>query len=129
MTNDNEADEKWYELVRQINSTLYNSHISTDITTIKYYISNVGKDKDGEDVYWNSTGLTNTQINQLKSDYVEGMKKWNDVYYYSYDGSDNKISDNGSYGLSNGIVVLVDSDIESYLNNTLVFRNPNEDIM
>ena len=39
------------------------------------------------------------------------------------------ISDNGSYGLSNGIVVLVDSDIESYLNNTLVFRNPNEDIM
>ena len=39
------------------------------------------------------------------------------------------ISDNGSYILSNGIVVLVDSDIESYLNNTLVFRNPNEDIM
>ena len=39
------------------------------------------------------------------------------------------ISDNGSYVLSNGIVVLVDSDIESYLNNTLVFRNPNEDIM
>ena len=39
------------------------------------------------------------------------------------------ISDNGSYVLSNGIVVLVDSDIESYLNNTLVFRKPNEDIM
>ena len=32
------------------------------------------------------------------------------------------ISDNGSYILSNGIVVLVDSDIESYLNNTLVFK-------
>ena len=91
-----EDDEKWY--------IFWAYHISENINEIKYYISNVGKDIDGEDVYWNSTGLTNEQINQLKSD-------------------------NGSYVLSNGIVVLVDSDIESYLNNTLIFRNPNEDIM
>ena len=77
-----ENNEKWYELIGITNGVLYNRHLSTDITTIKYYISDVGKDEDGQNVYWNSTGLTNTQISQLKSDYVEGMKKWNDVYFY-----------------------------------------------
>ena len=33
---------------------------------------------------------------------------------------------NGSYILKNGIVVLVDSDIEAYLNGTLVFYNQND---
>jgi len=36
-----------------------------------------------------------------------------------------KSSNNGSYILSNGIIVLVDDDIESYLNNTLVWNNAN----
>ena len=32
-----------------------------------------------------------------------------------------KVSVNGSYILPNGIIVLVDEDVEAYLNGTLVF--------
>ena len=32
-----------------------------------------------------------------------------------------KISLNGSYTLPNGIIVLVEEDIDAYMNNTLVF--------
>ena len=35
----------------------------------------------------------------------------------------NKYSINGSYILPNGIIVLVDEDIEAYLNGTLVFHD------
>ena len=38
----------------------------------------------------------------------------------------NQITINGSYILPNGIVVLVDEDVEAYLNGTLTFYNPNE---
>ena len=38
-----------------------------------------------------------------------------------------KYSINGSFILPNGIVVLVEQDIQSYINNTLVFYNK-EDI-
>ncbi len=38
----------------------------------------------------------------------------------------NQVSLNGSYILSNGIIVLVDEDIEAYLNGTLVFYNKDE---
>ena len=109
VANDNEDDEKWYELIGIDDDTLYNRHLSTDISTIKYYISNVGKDE--QNVYWNSTGLTNTQINQLKNDYVEGMKKWNDVYYYSYDGSGNKIS--------NEVINIIEGTADDY--NLIIF--------
>ena len=37
-----------------------------------------------------------------------------------------KISDNGSYVLSNGVVVLVDEDVEAFLNGTLEFNTYNE---
>lgn len=40
-----------------------------------------------------------------------------------------KISENGSFILSNGLVVLVDEDIEAYMNGTLIFRNNNEDVI
>lgn len=39
-----------------------------------------------------------------------------------------KISDNGSYILSNGLVVLENVDVEAYLNDTLVFREISEEI-
>ena len=35
---------------------------------------------------------------------------------------------NGSFILPNGIIVLVDEDFEAYMNGTLVFINPNENI-
>lgn len=37
-----------------------------------------------------------------------------------------KVSVNGSYILPNGIIVLVDEDVEAYLNGTLVFYDPND---
>lgn len=40
-----------------------------------------------------------------------------------------KISENGSFILSNGLVVLVDKDIEAYMNGTLIFRNNDEDVI
>ena len=38
-----------------------------------------------------------------------------------------KVTANGSYILPSGIVVLVDEDIEAYLNGTLVFYD-NDDV-
>ena len=38
----------------------------------------------------------------------------------------NNVTINGSFILSNGIIVLQDEDIEEYLNGTLVFYNKNE---
>ena len=35
---------------------------------------------------------------------------------------------NGSFILPNGVIVLVDEDFEAYLNGTLIFINPNENI-
>lgn len=40
-----------------------------------------------------------------------------------------KISENGSFILSNGLVVLVDEDIEAYMNGTIIFRNNDEDVI
>ncbi len=37
-----------------------------------------------------------------------------------------KVSVNGSYILPSGIIVLVDEDVEAYLNGTLVFYDPND---
>ena len=36
------------------------------------------------------------------------------------------VSNNGSYILPSGIIVLVDEDLELYLNGTLIFYNRNE---
>ena len=36
-----------------------------------------------------------------------------------------KYSINGSYILPNGIIILVNNDIQSYLNNTLIFYDKN----
>ena len=37
-----------------------------------------------------------------------------------------KVSVNGSYILPNGIAVIVDADVEAYINGTLVFYDPND---
>lgn len=38
----------------------------------------------------------------------------------------NKVSINGSYILPNGIIVLVDEDLDAYLNGTLVFYDKDD---
>ena len=37
-----------------------------------------------------------------------------------------QVTSNGSYILPNGIIVLVDADIEAYLNGTLVFYDKDD---
>ena len=39
------------------------------------------------------------------------------------------VTENGSYILSNGIIVLVEEDIDSYKEGTLVFKDANSEIM
>ncbi len=38
------------------------------------------------------------------------------------------ITENGSYILSNGIIVLIDEDIKAYFDGTLVFHKKDEEI-
>jgi len=38
-------------------------------------------------------------------------------------------TNNGSYKLPNGIIVLVEEDIQSYLEGTLVFNDANSEII
>ena len=40
-----------------------------------------------------------------------------------------QVTDNGSYKLTNGIIVLVDEDIDSYKKGTLVFKDANSETM
>ena len=51
------------------------------------------------------------------------------VGFIEMNGNNVLRTENGSFILSNGVIVLVDDDIEGYLNGTLIFRNNNEDIM
>ena len=38
------------------------------------------------------------------------------------------VSLNGSYIMPNGIIILVDEDIDAYLNGDLIFYDPNENV-
>ena len=40
-----------------------------------------------------------------------------------------QVTDNGSYKLSNGIIILVEEDIQAYKEGTLVFDDANSEIM
>ena len=40
-----------------------------------------------------------------------------------------QVTDNGSYKLTNGIIILVEEDIDSYKEGTLVFKDANSEIM
>ena len=40
-----------------------------------------------------------------------------------------QVTDNGSYKLTNGIIILVEEDIDSYKEGTLVFKESNSEIM
>ena len=38
------------------------------------------------------------------------------------------ITENGSYIRPDGIIVLVDEDVQAYLNGELIFYNPSDDL-
>ncbi len=80
-------DKMWYVLDDSM-------HISHETKTIKYYFEpRTAIEKEGEEVeyyYWN-TNISDDEANAIKTAYANSMKKWNNVYYYSYDSSGNLI--------------------------------------
>ena len=66
----------WYALDRY--SECY--HISHDEFTIKYYFADAD---EGSTYTWN-TDVSTIVAQEIKYRYAKSMKKWNDVYFYSY---------------------------------------------
>ena len=70
--------EKWYELVKN-NIARHIPHSGTNTTEIKYYISPTGE--NSTDITW-SSGISAELSNRIINEYIESMKKWNNVWYY-----------------------------------------------
>lgn len=75
-------DETWYILIGGGDS----SHMATEINTIEYYFA--PESEDGQ-YTWTSGNISPDTANEIKETYAQSMKKWNNVYFYSYeeDGS------------------------------------------
>ena len=78
-------DELWYWLI----DGYCEYHISNEVQTIKYYFAD---DAKGSDTYTWTTDLTATEANEIKEAYANSMKKWDNIYYYSYDENGNRIA-------------------------------------
>ena len=70
-------DEMWYVL---LDEELSCYHISHDEMTIKYYFSDLSKDK----TYSWTTDISDSDAQEIKDAYTNSMKKWNNIYFYSY---------------------------------------------
>ena len=71
-------DETWYILNK--NGSFF--HFRHTDNTIKYYFS----DKSEDGTYTWTTDVSETVANEIKTAYANSMKKWNNVYFYSFDG-------------------------------------------
>ena len=71
-------NEMWYSLTR---ASLCH-HIPEDVYTIKYYIV-----ESAPNAYTWTTDVTIDEAREIKNAYVNSMKKWNNVYFYSYNSS------------------------------------------
>lgn len=71
-------DEMWYALY---NSTM-SHHLSHEVYTIRYYFSEFAKN---DNTYTWTTDYTFEEAEAIKEAYANSMKKWNNVYYYTYD--------------------------------------------
>lgn len=71
-------DDAWYFLDRN-NTVCY--HLDEE-TTIKYYF----EDPSPDDVEaWAEEGPSDEIVQDIKNAYAYSMKKWNNIYFYSYD--------------------------------------------
>ncbi len=68
--------EMWYAL----NKNSVCRHISHEEDTIKYYFADSA---DGSTYTW-TTDISPSAAQEIKNAYAESMKKWNNVYFYSY---------------------------------------------
>ena len=85
-------NEIWYYLsdfYYSKGSTITYDHFDDSVYTIKYYISNCGKDDASYE--WD-TDVSTSVANQIKNGFVQSMLKWNNVYFYKYDNLGNVTS-------------------------------------
>ena len=85
-------NETWYSLIRDSVCR----HIGNETNTIKYYFEEIPNDS----VIWDM-GFTEADMEEIKIAYANSMKKWNNVYYYSYN-SDGTIIKNKIIEVSEG---------------------------
>ena len=119
-----QEDEIWYYLnkgeIKYYNETndgkpvKINSyyHLSQDTKTIKYYVAD-HNDYDStitwkEDFYSNffNEEIYFEYVNNIVNAYINSMKKWNNVYYYSYDANGNRIE--------NKVINIVEGNKDDY---------------
>lgn len=82
-------DEVWYYHSLPINfdydSEIYTIqmqyHISQNVTTITYFVSETAKDDPS--YCWDSD-VTEEEALRLKNSYINSLLRWNDIYYYTY---------------------------------------------
>jgi len=86
-TNNDGIDEIWYYLYKMTNQNkLTYRHIDEEVETISYFF----EEKNMLGYEW-TTDISEEEAKNIKDAYAESMKKWNDVYYYSYDSFGNQI--------------------------------------
>ncbi len=73
-------DELWYV----VNGVYASKHYDHETDTIKYYF----EPSAAEGYTW-TTDVSENVANEIKTAYANSMKKWNNVYFYSYDTSGN----------------------------------------
>ena len=82
--NDQGINKRWYVL----NDIASSRHLSHEVNTIKYYFEEI---PDNSSIW--SDQVNESLIEEIKTSFVNSMKKWNNVYFYSYD-SDGAITKN-----------------------------------
>lgn len=75
--NDDDINKMWYVLDED--SKCF--HVDHEMSTVKYYFADSAP---GSTYTW-TTDVSAAVAQEIKNAYAESMKKWNDVYFYSYD--------------------------------------------
>ncbi len=100
------TNEMWYK-IDEISSEFPNTsfHLSDEMHEIRYYFSSTSENSQddwitcvklaasGEPWYITlSDDEASDIVERIQKVYVDSMKKWNDVYYFSYDSNGNRVA-------------------------------------
>ena len=77
---DSKLGDSMYEMWYVLDDGVLCNHLSHKTTTIKYFFKNGLGGQSWSDI---------SDAEEIKNAYVNSMKKWNNVYFYSYDSSGN----------------------------------------
>ena len=76
-------NEMWYYLGNNAAA----SHLSHETTTIKYCFSEYAE--EDPNYTWTTDNISEEEAEEIKAAFANSMKKWNNVYFYSYDSLGN----------------------------------------